>query len=296
MASGVRVDQFRELGKDLHHLVGALTTGGHHDYLGVALLGDGVLQHGLAAAERARDEAGTAFGNRVEGIHTADARLHNAIRTGFLHVAAHSHFHGPFLHHRDLVLLALRVGEHGHRIVDLVIAFLRHGFHGVAVLERERNHNLVRQPAFLYLAEPVGGVNGVARLREGREVPDLVVVERGGVFAAFEEDVFHRGKVVLQAVVTAGKQARAQLNLEHMAFELHFVALAQVAGAFVHLHERVFARHLDDLGHQFRTGQVDVADFVLRHVAFETHRHQVGDDTGNYTCCFHYLYFIIVQR
>ena len=290
----MRVDQFGELGEDLHHLVGAFAAGSHHDHLGVALLGDGVLQHGLAAAERARDKARTAFGNRVERVHAAYAGLHDAVGAGLLDISADGHLDRPALDHRHLVLLAVGIGQDGHLVVDPVVAFGRDALDFVFTLEREGDHDFVREPAFLDFAQPVGGVHRVAGLGNRGEMPDLVVVQRCGIFAAFEEYVLHRGEVVLQTVVAAGEQARSELDLEHVALEFDLVALAQAAGALINLHEGVPARHLDDLGHHFRAAQVDVADLVLRHVAFETHRHQVGDDSGNYTCSFHYLFFIFV--
>ena len=283
----MRVDQLREFGEDLHHLVGALAAGRHHDHFGVALLGDGVLQHRLAATERARDKAGTAFGDRVHRVDAAHARLHDAEGARLFHVAAHRHLDGPFLGHRDVVVFALGVGQDRHRVVYRMVAFTDDGFDGIFALEGKRNHDFVREPALLDLAEPVGRHHLVAHFGDGGEVPDLAVVQGRGVFAAAEEDVFHRLEVVLQTVVVAREQARAEGNLQHMAVKLDGIALLQSAGAFVNLDKRILARDLDDLGHQPGAAEVDVADLVLRHVAVDSDGHEVGNDAGYNTCAFH---------
>ena len=135
VASGVRVDQFREFGEDLHDLVRPFAAGGHDDDVGVALLGDGVLEDGLSATERTRDEPGAAFGDRIEGIDDADARLHDPGRTGFLAVALDRNLDGPFLDHRDRDLFSVGVDEDRYRRIDGVGPGCDDGFDGVFALE-----------------------------------------------------------------------------------------------------------------------------------------------------------------
>ena len=187
MAAGVRVDELRELGEDLHDLVGALSAGGHHDHVGLALLGDGVLEHGLAASERSRDESGAALGDRVEGVDAADAGLHDLLWPWFLLVGLDGDLDRPFLGHRDVGVLTVGIGQHRDNHIDVVLAGLGDLLHGVLTLEGERNHDLVRQPAFLHLSEPVGGDNLVTFLGDRGEVPHLLVVQRVGVLSSLEE-------------------------------------------------------------------------------------------------------------
>ena len=164
------------------------------------------------------------------------------------------------------------------------------GFDGVRALEGERDHDLVGKPAFLDLAQPVGRDDFVTGLGDGGEVPEFLVVQRVGVFAALEEDALHRGEVVLQAVVDAGQQARTQGDLEHPSFELDLVAAPEAAGALEHLYGGVLPVDLDDFGHHLDAGQVDVADFILRHRSVHQYGHKVRDDTRNNTCSFHSIY------
>ena len=152
------------------------------------------------------------------------------------------------------------------------------------------------QPSFFDFAQPVGRVDRVAGFGKRSEVPYLLMVERGGILSATEENVLHGGQVVLKAVEAAGQQARAERGLEHVAFKLHAIALTQAAGAFVHLHEGVLAGDLDDFGHHLRAAQIDVADLVLGHVSVEADGDQVGNDSGNNTSGFHCMSIVFVQR
>ncbi len=74
-AVNVGVYQFGELGEDLHHLVGALTTGSDDHDIGFRLFRDGMLQHRLASAESSRNESGTPLYDRVERVDGTDAGL-----------------------------------------------------------------------------------------------------------------------------------------------------------------------------------------------------------------------------
>ncbi len=246
-----------------------------------------MLEDGLAAAERTGDEAGAAFGDGVQGVDHPDARLHDAVGTRLLAVTLDGHLDGPFLGHRDIDVFSLGVGEDGDDGIHVVGSFRFDGFDGVIALESERDHDLVGQPAFLDLAQPVGRDDLVAGFRDGREIPKFFTVQGVGVLAALQEDVLHGGEVVLQAVIDAGQQAGTQGDLQHPAFELHLVAALEAAGAFEHLHGGVFPVHLDYLGHHLDAAQVDVADLVLGHRSVHQDGHQVRDDPRNNTCSFH---------
>ena len=170
------VFQFGELGEDFHHLVGTLAASRHNDDVGVGLLGQGVLQHGLAAAERSGDEARATFGDGIERVDGAHTRFHHLEGTRFLRIAAHGHLDRPFLHHCHFHILAFRVGQRGDGVSDLVLSSSRNTLHSVRPFEVERHHDFVGQPAFLDFAQPVGGHHLVASLGEGCEVPKFLFV------------------------------------------------------------------------------------------------------------------------
>ena len=291
----MRVDQFRELGEDFHHLVGTLAAGRHHDDFGIALLGDGVLEHGLAAAERSGNEARTAFRDGVEGVDDAHARFHDAAGARFFLIALDGHLDRPFLPHADRDFFSLFVHQDGYFLVDVVLSGGCDGLDGEFALEGEGDHDFVGQPAFLDFAQPVCGHDLVAGGGDGREVPELGVVQRVGVFAALEEDILHGGEVVQEAVIDAGQQAGSQGSLQHPALELDFVAVLQAARAFEYLHRCVLARHLDDLRHEGGVFQGDVADLVFGNRAVHTDGHEVGNDSGYDTSGFHISFIFIVH-
>ena len=259
VTAGVRVDQLRELREYLNDLVGPLAAGRHHDDVGLALLGDGVLEDGLAAAERAGDEPGASLGDRVEGVDAPQAGLHDLAGPGFLLVGFHGHLDGPFLGHGDISGLPVLVRQGSHDHVDVIVAGGDDPFDLELSLEGEGNHDLVGQPAFFHLPEPVPGDHRVALGRYRGELPDLVVVERVGVLAPLEEHALHRGEVVLQAVVHAGQQAGAEGDLKHLAEELDLIPVLEAPGALEHLHGGLVAVDLDDLGQQWGAPQSDVA-------------------------------------
>ena len=118
----MRVHEFRELGEDLHDLVRTLSAGSHHDDVSVTLLCDGVLEHGLSASERTRDEARTSLCDRVEGVNDADTCFHDSVRSRFFLVAFDCHFHRPFLSHGDFHILAFGIGQHCDDLVNIVFA------------------------------------------------------------------------------------------------------------------------------------------------------------------------------
>ena len=143
------------------------------------------------------------------------------------------------------------------------------------------------QPAFLDLAEPVGGDDLVTGSGKGLEVPQFLPVERVGIFAALEEDVLHGREVVLQTVIYTGKQAGAEGRLQHPAFEFDLVAVPESAGALEDLDGGEAAVDLDDFRHHLHPGEVDEADFILGDRPVHRDGDQVRDDARYDSCCFH---------
>ena len=269
------VFQFGEFGENLHHLVGALAASRHNDDVGVGLFGKSVLKHRLSAAERSGNKARAAFGNRVQRVDAADARLHNLERTRLVGITANGHLHRPPLNHSHLNVVAVGIGEHGNGVGYLIIARFRDSFHSVSALKGERHHNLVRQPALLHLAEPVGGHNLLTDFGQRLETPQLIGVERGRVLATLQEHTRHCRQIVLQAVEIARQKARPQSGLKHIPLKFNLVARFQAARALVNLHRRRVAANLDDFGHKPRAVQVDETDFVLSHRPVNLNCHQV---------------------
>ena len=61
----------------------------------------------------------------------------------------------------------------------------------------------MREPSFLDFSEPVCSDNFIADLGKRCEVPDLLMIERVGVFSFLEEYARHCGEVILKTVVAA---------------------------------------------------------------------------------------------
>ena len=192
------VVQMGELREDFHHLVGALPAGNHDDDVGLGLLGDSVLQHRLTRTERPGNESRTAVGYRIESIYRPDTGFEYARRTRLGHIRLDGTLHRPLLHHRHRMFPALRIFEHGHSMVDIILSCSGHAADGIATLERERHHYLVHYPLLLHLAEPVACLYPVARFGQRTELPECLLVQRRGTLPAPDEQTVHIGQVVLQ--------------------------------------------------------------------------------------------------
>ena len=136
------VDEFGELGEDFYHLVGTLTAGCDDYDVGLGLLRDSVLEHGLTGTEGTRDEACTTLNDGVHGVDNTYTGLEQLEGTGFVHVVGHGHLYGPTLNHVHLYLLAILVGEHGDSVLDSVLAFSHDRLHGAYAFLLEGNHDL----------------------------------------------------------------------------------------------------------------------------------------------------------
>ena len=283
----MRVDEFGELREDFHHLVCTLTAGGHHDNVGVSLLCDCMLENGLSAAERPRDEACAALSDRIQGVDYTDTGLHDALRTGFFAVILNRNLDGPLLRHRHRDFFAFIIDEDCDYRVDIVLSGFLDTLYGEFSLEGEGHHDFVGQPAFLDLGKPVGGNYLVSGFCDGSEVPKLLMVQGVCIFTSLEEHFLHGCKVVLKAVIDAGEKARAKCGLEHPALEFHGISAAEASGALEHLHGGVLAVYLYNFGHHFHALKVDVADFVFCHRTVNLYGDKVGNDTGYCSFSFH---------
>ena len=195
------VNELGELGEDLYYLIGTLTAGSDDHDIGLGLLRDSVLEHGLTGTEGTRDEACTTLYDGVHGIDNTYACLEQLEGTGFVHIVGHGHLHGPTLNHVHLHVVALLIGEHGDSVLNGILAFSHDRLHGAHTLLLEGHHDLQGLAVLLYRAEPVRGFHLVAHLGEGLELPLAVVVESIGILSAFEEHTVHLVEVVLQTVI-----------------------------------------------------------------------------------------------
>ncbi|KAF5034121.1 hypothetical protein DSECCO2_599520 [anaerobic digester metagenome] len=79
-----------------------------------------------------------------------------------------------------------------------------------------------------------------------------------------------------------------------MPHKFHAFANLQTTRAFEHLNVSLISQHLDHLGHQPGSVQVDITDLVLGNRPADFHNYQVGNNTGNDSGClfifFHLLY------
>ena len=120
----MRVNQFGELRKDFHNLVGTLTAGGNNYDIGFRLLGDSMLKHRFTCTERAGDKSRTTFHNRIDGIDYTYTGFQQFERTRFFLIVRHGTFHRPFLYHIHLNIITFSVSQDGNRIFNAVITFL----------------------------------------------------------------------------------------------------------------------------------------------------------------------------
>ena len=187
LVSRAGIHQLGELGEDLHHLVCTLAARHHDDHVGIGLLRYGVLQHRLARTEGSGNEARTTLGHGVKGVDGTHTRLHHARRTRLLGVAADGLLYGPLLHHRYIVFVAVGVGNHGHRIGNLVLAGRSDALDRIAALHDERHHDLVVDPLLLDMAQPRSGRHLVARLGYGLKLPLAVEIYGVGDRSARDE-------------------------------------------------------------------------------------------------------------
>ncbi len=167
----MRVDQFREFGKDFHHLVGTLTASRNNHDIGFGLLGDGVLQYRLTGTESSRDKSRSSFHDGVEGVDRTNSCLQQLEGTGFFLVSGKRYFYRPALDHVQFGCPAVAVLHHSDGFIDIVITFLSDTFYCVFSFHGERYHDLVRLKILIHLSQPRSGDYFVARSGNWLEMP-----------------------------------------------------------------------------------------------------------------------------
>ena len=195
------VNELGELGEDFYYLISTLTTSCDDYDVGLGLLRDSVLEHGLTCTEGARDEACTTLYDGVNGIDYTYASLEELEGTGLVDIVGHSHLHGPTLNHVHIDIVALLIGKYGDSVLNSIFAFSHDRLHGANALLLEGYHDLQRLRVLFYSTEPVRSLHLVAYLGEGLEEPFAIIVKSVGVLSAFEEHTVHLVEVVLQTVV-----------------------------------------------------------------------------------------------
>ena len=219
----MRVIEFRELGEGFYDLVGTLTAGSDDHDVSLGLLTDSVLQHGLTCTERTVNESCTSLANRVSRIDGTYTGLQQFERTRFALVSSDGFLHRPLLHHCNLLLIAVGIGQHGYRVVDGVLSFFDNRLNRIFAFEHERHHDLVRLVVLVHLTQPSRSLNLIANLGERLECPLLVLVQRETVLTALEEHTGQFVQVVLQTVVVTAQQTRSESHLQHVTGELYRV-------------------------------------------------------------------------
>src|SRR6056297_193718 len=254
--AGAGVLQLRQLVQHLGHLVAPLAAADIDDDIGIAPLGERLLQDGLAGAEPPREHAAPATGDGEQGVEDALAGdQRRAYRQPLRHRARPAH--GPVLTEANLYAVAAvaPVGlDAAHHVLETVLAGFRHLGDAAA---RPRRHQafdrmglLARPPdalsGFHFVAGGDGRVEGVAaRLRTLRRHAgpheQLVLVAEGAQ----------------QPVEYLPEQMGTEADAERPARALDAVAGFQSGGAFVDLGGEDIAPQLYDLAEQLVGADVD---------------------------------------
>ena len=199
----MRVDQFRELGKDFHYLVRTLAAGGNDYDICLSLFGDSVLKHGLSGSERSRDKSCTTFYDRIYRIDRTDTRFEQLIRTWFFFVTGDGTFYRPALYHRHLHIFAGFVRQDGYHLSYCILSCFFQALDRIFSFEGKRNHDLVRLEIFVHFTQPATSSHLVTHFGKRFEIPQLIIVQRERIFSTPEENAFHLIEVVLQTIVVA---------------------------------------------------------------------------------------------
>jgi len=186
------VDLGLELGEvieDLSHLVTALTTSDVNDTIGVRVLGEGLGDTSLTAAEGAWDSAGTALNGGEEGIEdtlTGGQRVHGSE----LLSARSGGTDGPEMRHADVLLLAVGGLNDGDALRDSVLS-LGHDLNDcAAALGRSHNDMLVEEIVLENVTDLVtatdegAGAHGVV----GHEGVNAILIEGRKIDTTGHED------------------------------------------------------------------------------------------------------------
>ena len=277
------VVKFGEFGEDFHDLVGTFSTCSDNHDVGLSLLADSVLQHGLARTERSWYEASSALSDGIESVDGSDSRLQQFERTGLSGVVGHGELHGPVLYHVHLEFRTVLFYKHSHGVGNLIRAFCHDALDFRLSLHLERNHDFQRLAVFDDFSEPVGSDHHVAHLCNRSERPFTILIEGISVLAALEEYPLHLVEVVLQSIVVLRQHSRGQFHLEHVSREIGHSPDLQSSGALEHLDIDILAHDLDDLRHQTVATCLDVANFSLCYRTVNFQGHHIGDNATNST-------------
>ena len=203
-----------------------------------------MLHDGLARAEGAGDRGRAALGDGEQRIDDALAAVHRAGGGVFLAVRP-GDTHGPVLDHGELVGLALVVLDHGDDVVYGELALLY-------ALDRAAQpggyHYLVQYGrGLLHGAENVAGINVLAGLRHGDEVPLALAVERRDLHAAGDGLARQRaylGQGTLDTVVDVLQHTGAELHREGQPGRHDLRAGAEARGLLIDLYGGGVAGHV----------------------------------------------------
>ena len=199
----MRVDQLRKLGKDFHHLVCTFTTGGNDHDIGLRLLRDSVLKHGLSCSERSGNKSCTPFYDRIHRINCTDTRFEQLIRAWFLFITGDGTFYRPALYHRHLHFFTGFVRQDGYHLIDGILSCFFQALDRIFSLKGKGDHDFVRLEVFVHFTQPVTAGHLVTHFGKRLEIPQFIIVQRESIFSTSEENAFHLVKVVLQTIVVA---------------------------------------------------------------------------------------------
>mmetsp|Transcript_58539 Transcript_58539/g.154144 ORF Transcript_58539/g.154144 Transcript_58539/m.154144 type:complete len:435 (-) Transcript_58539:80-1384(-) len=242
--------ELREIGEHLGHLVAALAAADVDNDVGVGVLGKGLGDHRLAAAEGAGHRRGAALRDREQGVDDALAREQRGVALKLLH-GGPSHAHRPpleevhdvrlarLLHHADLGLKVVLAGGHDAR-------------HPAADVGVHHDEVFLEETVLADHADNVAARHEVADLDMQRHVvPELVAVQGRHIDAARHEDalgdLLNALQGALDTVVDTVQDAGSELQRERQACLDQGVADGEARGVLVHLDGRGVALQPDDL-------------------------------------------------
>lgn len=138
--TGTGVNQLREFPQHIGHFIPAFPAADVDHQVHIRPLGQSVLHHCLARAERSRNSRGTALCHREEGIHNTLAGLQWHAGWEFAPIGT-AHTHWPLLHHRQFHTGTVRLLQHSDRFCHGIAA----GFYRNQLsLHLGWNHNLMQ--------------------------------------------------------------------------------------------------------------------------------------------------------
>ena len=197
----MRINQFRELRKDFHHLIGTFTTSCNNYDIRFRLFGNGMLKYGLTCTEGSGNKACTTFHNRIQCIDYTYPRLQQFERTRLFLIVRHGTFHRPSLNHSNRNIVSFLICQDCNRIFYLIITFRHDCFHGSRSFHRERSHHLQRLKVLVHLPQPCGSLHFITCIYQRYEVPYTLFIQWICILSSFQENAIHFVKVILQTVV-----------------------------------------------------------------------------------------------